>query len=511
LKFDSSFFNWAAERNTPYMDDLKFVPANLHPETMLKQFECEFIPSTWDPSVVDEGVENFIYEYFKPYMVGARFLDVNEAIHGCAELNVEPMDLTTSVGYGLSKFFKSKRDLMRQKPELAITLATEDWRALEERTSMPIWFLKASLKDELRTVEKVSEGKTRVFIAGPYVYTVTERRLYGALHGLFVRAAVEHNFPSAVGEDYYGGGWMRMLKYVSRDFAEDTVFGDGDVKSWDKKFQRYWRLANIYLMARWYGSTEALKSLVWHEIRYNHTWIVAGVLGHILFSNTGYGSGRGDTAFNNSLANFRVHVTIFRQALTRHKIDECFTIDHFDAWYRTKVLGDDNAYGVVAKLGVDQDLVISYYAKFGWECLRNHPDETTLENLEFAGRRSMYIPEFQTFWPVIPLERIVHINFWGRDLESPEIREQRADAAANLIFPYLWSTERDRSMMAMLVLYYYFLLKDRPNRSRHHLTDYAKLYLGPDYDEFHIKDVIRRKVESLDLDVVDQKQLLKYI
>jgi len=44
-----------------------------------------------------------------------------------------------------------------------------------------------------------------------------------------------------------------------------------------------------------------------------------------------------------------------------------FTPDHFDAWYRTKVLGDDNAYGIAAKLGVDQDLVISYYAKFGWE------------------------------------------------------------------------------------------------------------------------------------------------
>jgi len=54
---------------------------------------------------------------------------------------------------------------------------------------------------------------------------------------------------------------------------------------------------------------------------------------------------------------------------------------------------------VAAKLGVDQVLVISYYANFGWECLRNHPDETTLENLEFAGRRSMYIPEFETFWP----------------------------------------------------------------------------------------------------------------
>lgn len=511
FKFDSRFGEWRENTGFGRLKEIDFVPAELSAPALLKQLVEEFVPHDWDSSLYNPVVENFIYEFFKPYMVGARELTVNEAIHGCADLNVPPMDLTTSVGYGLSKFYKSKHDLMLTNPWLAIYLAETDWEAATRRVELPIWFHKASLKDELRATEKVAESKTRVFIASPYVYTITERRLYGAICGLFARASTTHVFPGAIGEDFYRGGWARMMAYLTKD-GEFSTLGDGDVKMWDKHHQVFWRLLNIMLYGRWLNSEELYNKLIWQEFRSSQSWVIAGAVGHAYTSNTGYKSGRGDTGDNNSISNFRVHVTVFFELLRKHCVEDEFSIARFNEWYRVKVLGDDNAYGCATWLGLDFPFVVETYRRFGWECLPNHDDETTILTLDFAGRKSIFIPEFETLWPVIPLKRILHINYWGRDLGSTDVTQQRADAAANMAFPYLWSTDENRRETAALLLYYHFVMGPSPSQSRHHLSDYAQLYLEPGvFSDWFIKDSILERIKMIHLDERLEKQLIRYL
>jgi hypothetical protein len=494
-----------------------YAPASLDPEAMMAQYKNEMNPRPWNISVHDPRIEEFMYQYLKEPLGGYRFLTLHEAFYGSEELGVEPMARDTSCGFGLSRFWKDKDELLSRDPTTAVFMCHWDWQNALDPKRVEVWLTKGSLKDELRKMEKVVTKATRVFTASPFVYTVAERRQLGDLCAKFYRCAATHTFFGAIGEDYFNGGWDKMLRWITRNGLLQNLL-DADIKEWDKSHEHFWRMCNIMLYIRLCCEADAMKVFTYHEFRVNLSPIVAGALGHMLFSKIGYGSGRGDTAINNCISNLRVHVTAFFRICQRYDLD--FTPDNFDQWYRVKICGDDNGCALPATikgrpLDFGMDDLISLYAEFGWRCVPNGQWEgfTPLLEFEFAGRKSIYVDAFGQYWPVIPIVRIVEIVRHARKLD-PAIRLQRAEAAAFMAFPYLWHENEAWQLYAVALLAYYYLTLERMavygTQSFKTMTDFCKIYSGMYHVcALDIREFIFRVVENI-VPVLKQ-QLIRYI
>lgn len=497
--------------------EVAYAPASLDPEAMLSQYKNEFGPHYWDPNVHDARVEEFMYQYLKPDLGGFRFLTLHEAIYGSEELGVEPMARDTSCGFGLSRYWRDKEGLFSKDPITAVHMCEADWKNAENPSRVEVWCIKGSLKDELRKLQRVIDKVTRVFSASPYVYTMYDRRTMGHLCAKFYKCAATHNFFGAIGEDYFNGGWDKMLRWITRNGILELLL-DGDVKEWDKAHEHVWRLMNVMLYIRLCCEINALWMFCYHEYRIQISPIVAGALGHLLYSLIGYLSGRGDTAVNNCFSNLRVHVTAFLVICDRHGLD--FTIENFDRWYRVKICGDDNGCafpkeinGTPTKFGMDD--LIEIYARYGWKCIPNGDWDgpTPLLEFEFAGRKSVYVDAFGQYWPVIPIVRIIEIVRHARRMD-PIIRLQRAEAAAFMALPYLWHEREDWQIFATsLLAYYYFVLEEMSVFGTHTfktLTEFCKIYSGMYHvDALDIREYILGVVDKLS--PVFQQQLIRYI
>lgn len=512
LKVDGRFFDYLRHHGEP-IPETAYLPAALDPESMLNQYkgvQWEYQP--FDMSLYDPSVEEFMFEYLKPSCGGYRMLNLHEAIHGNPEKGVEPLARDTSCGFGLSRFFRDKEGLFMKSPELAVALCEHDWENSLNPERVEVWFKKGSLKDELRKLEKVLSKASRVFTANSFVYTVSERRQFGEISAKFFAAARSHKFFGAIGEDYYNGGWDEMLRWFTKNYELMKIF-DTDVKAWDKAHQILWRVLNVVLYIRLSADPDAPRVMYYHLFRCLLTPTVAGSLGHILQTNIGYDSGSGDTPLNNCFSNFRVHVTNFKRWCVRLSIS--FDPMTFDNHYRLKICGDDNGCAVHRSWPMTLDDIVHIYAQFGWKALPNGPtnEPTPLADFEFAGRKSVYIQGFDQWWPVIPIARILAILQFYRDA-SPEVRLQRAEAAALMAFPYLWRPETpEQRWSAWLLRFYYHLVAEaravNPRLSWKSLTTMATLYSGRIIDPIVLRDALVVVVSTLS--VKFQHHLFKHL
>jgi hypothetical protein len=500
LKPDGRFLDYLRHHGEK-PPEAAYLPASLDPESMLNQYlGVQWTKHAFDLGLYDPAVETFLFEYLKPSCGGFRFLTLHEAIHGNLSEGVEPLARDTSCGFGLSRFFRDKEGLFSKAPELAIALCEHDWENTLNPKQIEIWFKKGSLKDELRKLEKVYSKSTRVFTANSFVYTVSERRQFGHISAKFFNAARTHKFFGAIGEDYYNGGWEKMLRWFTNGYLLMKIF-DTDVKAWDKDHEIFWRILNVQLYIRLCADPHAREVMYYHLFRCLLTLTVAGSLGHLLQTNVGYDSGSGDTPLNNCFSNLRVHVVNFKRLCL--KLDISFDPETFNKHYRVKICGDDNGCAVHESWPLTLDDIVQVYAQFGWRALPNgtHNGPTPLADFEFAGRKSVYVEGFDQWWPVIPIARILAILQFSRDM-SPEIRLQRAEAAALMAFPYLWRNgSEEQRWSAWLQRFYYHLVaearKGNPDLSWKSMSTMATLYSGRMIEPVILREAMVVVVSSL--------------
>lgn len=140
----------------------------------------------------------------------------------------------------------------------------------------PSIFYKDCLKDEKIPLEKVLEGKTRLFAACDFIQLVMYRQYFGAFMSDYIDANL--NVGSGIGVNCYSTQWddlARKLLRFSKTNSEECI-GAGDYSGFDTCLQPIVLYHILDLINNWYGKDNPdnrIRSQMWSEIvNSKHIW-----------------------------------------------------------------------------------------------------------------------------------------------------------------------------------------------------------------------------------------------
>lgn len=182
-----------------------------------------------DPLLIEQAQNNYREKLFKRVdPADALVLSFEEAITG-VEGNewIPPINRKTSPGHGWPTSGSGKRPYLGKEeykfdhPEV-LSRYDDALTQLESGRRIGV-FWSDTLKDERRPIQKVEDGKTRLFAAGEMVFTIIFRRFFAgyAAHMARNRIRVE----SCVGINPHGLDWNDLAWYL-QEVGEHVIAGD---------------------------------------------------------------------------------------------------------------------------------------------------------------------------------------------------------------------------------------------------------------------------------------------
>jgi hypothetical protein len=203
---------------------------------------------TLDSKLKKRIVRDFSYEDLLVRKGVKRLLTNQEIINGCPELNVKPFEISTSPGLPWihEKSLKGKRDhiigdLPFREMSGELLKAVDEFDFDGEVTGY------SCLKDELRPIQKIKEGKTRSFIVLPMDFNLVLRKYFGAFIG--VQHSLAGRISSCVGINPYED-WDMMYTRLAQ--CSDQ-WEDFDYKEWDRSLLPEWFSIYADRTSEWYG------------------------------------------------------------------------------------------------------------------------------------------------------------------------------------------------------------------------------------------------------------------
>jgi len=192
------------------------------------------------------------------------------------------------------------------------------------------------LKDERRPIEKVDQGKTRVFSGSPIDFTIACRMYFGA----FVAAQAEGRIvnESLVGTNCYNFDWNllgeRLLKHGDNIIA-------GDYSNWDGSVSAQLLFAALDVINSWYGNDpegNKIRQVLMMDIAYS-----THVVGNSVYMWThSMPSGVYLTATVNTIIGQMLMRIFYLESVPK----EYANMQQFEANVRIAIYGDDNVVGV---------------------------------------------------------------------------------------------------------------------------------------------------------------------
>ena len=201
-----------------------------------------------------------------------RVLSFQEAIAGIAGDDCyPPINRTTSPGYGWTKIGKGKTrwlgtdDYVFDHPDLVA--AYDDGMARLRRGERLGKFWTDTMKDELRPIEKVDQGKTRLFSAGEMVQTIILRQYFD---GFAAHMARNHTYvESCVGINVYSMDWELLARRLQR---KGRAVVAGDFTNYDGSLPASVIWATLDVVEDFYAKAPSdpedmeIRTLLWLEI-----------------------------------------------------------------------------------------------------------------------------------------------------------------------------------------------------------------------------------------------------
>jgi len=181
-----------------------------------KLIQDEFTKCDWFPEEILE-----LYRYHYPKVLGSRILTIDEAVSGIPG-KYTPINMGTSLGYPwILKYKNGKRELFEYDFDTQTYNIDPSFRAIIEaydaklRNGEQIDIIMADcLKAELRPIEKVKQGKTRLFAVGPIHQTILMRMYCLPFFVNMHKTAVTG--PSSVGLNVHSQEWTEFFIRMSR-------------------------------------------------------------------------------------------------------------------------------------------------------------------------------------------------------------------------------------------------------------------------------------------------------
>lgn len=191
--------------------------------------------SKLDCGLLDKATDMYISETVHSLddFSQVRVLSWDEAVNGVdGEDYVDKIPRKTSAGFPHNKTKMNFLEIDAEGRAIVADIIMDDARAIEEivcdgRRSMPIF--QGSMKDEVISITKFENHRTRMFTGSPFAFTIVMRKYL-----LSLNAHIQSNrrvYECCVGVDALGPEWDDIGRYL-RDFSDDMIAGD--YKNYDK-------------------------------------------------------------------------------------------------------------------------------------------------------------------------------------------------------------------------------------------------------------------------------------
>jgi len=328
-----------------------------------------------------------------------RRLTIEEAIFGIPG-ELDSIDLTTSEGILLRLHHLKRKDVIRlpcgEDPGYIDQLIYDEIAKLEAavaRRELPKLVTIAALKDELRDIERVELGKTRMFHVGDFIHMIWMRMVLGDL----MRFLKKHRAQTtgAIGTNPHGQDWKLLFDEMTSH--DDMLFGGGDYSGYDTGLRSQF--------AVWMGVDCAFAykygddTLLFREVLYacisacGPLLIIGRTVFWLEFENP---SGGYATGFFNTYCNNCIFAIVFYHLQRKCKTECgcCFSEAQLQEFWR-KFYGDDNLWATFKKYAEHWNMLTVSQAiteLFGMTYTTPQKGEVKvpfleLEDLEFLKRK----------------------------------------------------------------------------------------------------------------------------
>jgi hypothetical protein len=245
-----------------------------------------------DMSVYSDLVEGYFDFHYNPIECAKfkRILTKDEALSGCYDLWVPPIDATTSSGYpfsleggkGKNIFVKTiiNKHVFTPRGSEVVDILLD--KVVKSQPYEVIWM--DVLKDETRPIAKVLAGKTRIFSTCPFDYLIVFRMYFGAFFGYMQSRCLDT--PVSVGINPHSIEWQSIYEHFLHDPARASLLA-GDFSKFDKRHLKPVSKLIIDYINHWYSDGPAnaqirlsLMEKVWyskHLIFHYYFMVIGGM------------------------------------------------------------------------------------------------------------------------------------------------------------------------------------------------------------------------------------------
>lgn len=388
--------------------------------------------------------------HFGLYMCNSRVLTLDEAIN--------ELDMSTSSGCPFNTVYPKKKELFENDLEIKAWLE-EDWKLLGKD---PNWTCVAtnSLKEELRTQEKINANSIRTFTSMPVDATVHGTRLFVDMNQKMYKSHLKT--ASAVGMSPYEGNWNVLYKKLN-------IFRNGyalDEKEYDSSLRAYmmWGCARFrYRMLSKEFQTPENKLRLQTYYRNLINTLILTPEGIIIQKKTGNPSGSCNTISDNTL----ILYTLMSYAWIRtSKINDpkLCTYEDFEILTSKALVGDDNTWTVAdeAHHFYNGPSVIEVWKTLGVTTTTDSLKPREAEYLDFLS--AQFLPMRGVMVPIYDREKIMNSVYYSPKKDhSPCVTLERTAALLSIGWTDLQIRKFCRELIQYLMDNFDKVLREDPH------------------------------------------------
>jgi len=415
-------------------------PAYLHPINLLKDGETIL----WDPLM--KGLEKCgtviqplpqelvnlisgdvarVYSNNTSRSRERRIYSLHEAVFGIeGDDYFKSLTASTSPGFpwGLTKQPRTagKRtwldlDALTISPDLEYHVDKRIEFALAGRRYPTLWM--DLLKDERRPIEKVDQGKTRVFSGSPLDFTVACRMYFGAFVAAQAEGRIENE--SLVGTNCYAFDWNLIALKLKRH--GDNIVA-GDYSNWDGSVSAQLLFAALDVINTWYG--DDVEGNMVREVLMMDIAFSMHVIGQSVYMWThSMPSGVYLTATVNTVIGQMLMRLFYMSTAPRHMAN----MSSFEKNVSIVIYGDDNVVGISkeAKGFFNQQTITQAATDLGMTYTDEQksgnvvPPTRSLTDVTLLKRHFVYSDEEGRWTGPLQLKTVLDVPNWYRN-DNPE-------------------------------------------------------------------------------------------
>jgi hypothetical protein len=261
----------------------KQVPALLRPKGGIDPFEVAMSKYCTesilvDPAILDKAKDDYFCFLNSLRVTTKEILSVEVALWGDEEIEYyDAVNSASSVGYPLKYNLVNIKHLLlgdtavRDSSNVHFDDFSKTIDSIVEDASLGkrrLWVFTDNLKDERRTIEKVRDGKTRLFNGGPFEYLIACKQYFGAFSKFMFERSIDNG--SCIAINPLSADWSCLANRLGRfSRYSDPYVGAGDFSGFDGSEQPQIHNIILDIINEWYDDGERnsmIRKTLWLEV-----------------------------------------------------------------------------------------------------------------------------------------------------------------------------------------------------------------------------------------------------